>query len=762
MNAPLWSTKARPLSDIRELTEPSLVEIPRKPLPESSIVRKTSLSRNQSVRSVRSVRSNRRPSTDSHSAENRKPDAKEAENRGQESVGSANRGRASPQSPPLGADNTYSSVYSIPRSSVPPRSSSQPRRSTSRRRQNPALTESPAIRGTPSIPALPPPRESGNTIPARGHTNSPVRQIAARLDPVSCDTTRRVPSRTFIREPLTADVLEFPTHRHPRVALELELSAGLFVGGSCVEGTIQITVDDAVRVRHRRPLDIARISVDLVGVEEMTANRRATFLNLATELIDSEHPPPYSMVESQEQVAHDDPFWHLISSTTNVPFLLSLPLDVGPPPFQSKSARIRYMLCVTLLIREQMKQYVVRTSEDIMVLSVYDPEKALMSLPSPLTASDEYSRPRDSNIEGIKVTAGLHRQVWVSGTSIYVDVHVANNSRKNIKRIELQLERDILCYKHAAASTAEKSASQARIFDSNERSILSKSSIKQGTAGWNGIAAHTTHIRTCDLELPRGHATVKCGKFFEVRYFLNVIVSSAHTKLVTVQLPIVLIHMNSLDVVPNSVAQVAAAIEEKRYHQNFPKNQQSPGQLERRPSHHSVQGRAWNAPRMQSLERMRKQAEDIEELGQILDNSPRKFGTTRHAFNYHTPPSNRKGRVLEGGDAEEVKRRLRHVRSSETVASKKTVKRGFSLRGRRTGAGSALGFFREAEVREDMDLGGVTLGGDGSFQSRLEAARERQYQFKKKKSVERWKGMGWIKGGGGDKDKDKDKPESWI
>jgi hypothetical protein len=78
-------------------------------------------------------------------------------------------------------------------------------------------------------------------------------------------------------------------------------------------------------------------------------------------------------------------------------------------------------------------------------------EKALMSLPSPLTASDEWVKPRETTIEVVRVTAGLHRQVWVSGTSIYVDVHVANSSRKTIKKIELQLERDILCYKHVCA-----------------------------------------------------------------------------------------------------------------------------------------------------------------------------------------------------------------------------------------------------------------------------------------------------------------------
>lgn len=69
------------------------------------------------------------------------------------------------------------------------------------------------------------------------------------------------------------------------------------------------------------------------------------------------------------------------------------------------------------------------------------------------------------------------------------------------------------CPFQAAASTIEKSASQARIFDSNERSTLTRNTIKAGTTHcWNGVAAHSSELRTCDLELPRGHATVKCGE----------------------------------------------------------------------------------------------------------------------------------------------------------------------------------------------------------------------------------------------------------
>jgi hypothetical protein len=68
-------------------------------------------------------------------------------------------------------------------------------------------------------------------------------------------------------------------------------------------------------------------------------------------------------------------------------------------------------------------------------------------------------RTRDTGIKVIRVTAGLHRQVWVSGTRIYVDVHIVNESRKIIKKIELQLERDILCYKHVRYHTRHRNHS---------------------------------------------------------------------------------------------------------------------------------------------------------------------------------------------------------------------------------------------------------------------------------------------------------------
>jgi hypothetical protein len=375
INASSWA-KIRPLSDIRELTEPSLADTVARKVHSnnhSQCASRPDLSRKPSVASKR------RPSIDKRNVESREPDRKTGfENTGGKPI---HRGRSSrTPSPPSPADNnSISSIYSIPPSSVPPRSSSQTRaRSASRTR--PPLQQ--AAQRTPVVTAhnpapnivLPPPLAQGGsrTIPRRGQSQSPLRHIAARLDPISHDTNRRVPSKTFVREPLSKELLEFPSHRHPRIELGLDLTAGIFVGGGSIEGTVQIKVDDAERIRHRRTLDIARISIDLLGLEEMSGNRRCVFLNLATELIDENNPPPANMVDKQELSGFNDFFWHLMPSVTNLAFNISLPLNVGPPPFHSKNARIRYVLCVSLLVRDHGRQYIVRTSEDITVLSIYD------------------------------------------------------------------------------------------------------------------------------------------------------------------------------------------------------------------------------------------------------------------------------------------------------------------------------------------------------------------------------------------------------
>jgi len=197
-------------------------------------------------------------------------------------------------------------------------------------------------------------------------------------------------------------------------------------------------------------------------------------------------------------------------------------------------------------------------------------------------------------------------------------------------------------------------------------------------------------------------------------------------------------------VVPNSIAQVAAAIEEKRVHHH----------LDRRPSY-SIQGRAFAAPRMQSLDRMQAELDNLILQHHEVDSSPRCYRDLRpmrSTWSFQTPPSNRKARLIKGDDVEGLRRRLRHVASSETNRTNAAAQSARSSSIRRLAA-TSLGF-REAEV-DDHQGSAVAVAGAGcsvgaggacksatgsnadSFKSCLEAARARQFQFEGRKNKDR-------------------------
>lgn len=358
-----WPATARPLSDIRELTEPSLLDaISRKPAGESSrqrgMNRQSSMRRGPSLRRGGSVRIVE-PSADS---------GYHCETEDSDLTGDS----------PASAHDT-SSMYSIPFSSIPPRASSQVRDATKTVRSNLSRTS----------PAPP----QGYTVPNRGHSRSPVKQAGIRLDPVTSQSSRRVPSQTLVRTPHPKDILEYPTHRHPRIGLDLQVVAPLFVGGGSIEGCVRITVDDAERIRQKKNLTVGRLAVDLIGAEELSASRKSIFLSLGTELLDPEHPPPRNMIDPENRNQGIDSFWTLTPSFTSMPFMISLPLDTGPPPFHSKHARVRFILCATLLVKDSGKQYLVRCSQDIAVLSTYD-RKLAVTCSAQITADIEQQQRR--------------------------------------------------------------------------------------------------------------------------------------------------------------------------------------------------------------------------------------------------------------------------------------------------------------------------------------------------------------------------------
>ncbi|EXJ63804.1 hypothetical protein A1O7_00139 [Cladophialophora yegresii CBS 114405] len=457
-------------------------------------------------------------------------------------------------------------------------------------------------------------------IPNRGRAESPVRGSIARAAQ-SSEILRPSLARTFIRTSPPHEVLDNGSSRHPRVELSISLPSPLCVGGGAVEGQLTIQVDGGVaRKPKTKPMYITRACVDVIGVEEISDGRRWVFLSLATELFDKENPPPPSLVTSQHPEPGPDLWWEMKPATSVIPFCVNLPLKLGPPPYSSKQASIRYLLCPSIVVKTGDKRIVIRQTWKVQMLTVHDPEKALASLPSPLLATDTLYLAREPDVQTVKLTAGLHRQTWVNGGMIFIDVHVANTTAKAVKKIEVQLEKSTLWYIHAPAGTAEKSANYLRLPKRTDTDVVSGTTLKRSPA-WRGVPAHSSDVRTIELEAPRGHVTISTGRFFEVRYFVNVVLTLKMFKTVAVQLPVTIIPINSLDIPPNSLAQVAASIEAKRA-KTVPVPPSGP-------SHATFyQGQAFEIPVRRSIERARQEASlpsvDLRNLTNDVDKSPRR------------------------------------------------------------------------------------------------------------------------------------------
>ncbi|KAL8915320.1 MAG: hypothetical protein Q9171_000190 [Xanthocarpia ochracea] len=460
----------------------------------------------------------------------------------------------------------------------------------------------------PSLISIP--AEYGKTIPSRGRSTSPIRPGP------SAEKLRRAPSRTFIPLALPIDIFDFPRIPHTRINLAISVSSPVLIGGATAEGVVNLIIDGGLKKAKSSSklatMSIDRMSVSIVGIEKSGA-RQHMFSCLMTDLIDEAHPPPAEMARPNQPVS--DRLWEVTPSTTVLPYRLDLPIIVGPPPYKSRKNTITYLVSVLVEAKVGGKRSYVRESEEVIVLTVHDPEKALLNLPNPLVVTEEIQPSYRGSLETIELTAGVHRQTWISGYPLFVDVRVWNRGSKLVKKVELQLERMTFIYAHAAPSEEHGLGDTLRLPDRCEKEVLLKISCHT----WQ-VQPQSCALRTCSLPVPPGLVSVDAGRFFGVRFFLNIRIAISFTKHLTVQLPITLIHPNSIDIPPNSLAQVAATIEHKH------RNRQP---LTPDVTYNYRPGQAFLAARRQSFEQVARKTisqEEITSIGNAL-NDPEKLPT---------------------------------------------------------------------------------------------------------------------------------------
>ncbi|KAI5804421.1 hypothetical protein EDC01DRAFT_419079 [Geopyxis carbonaria] len=406
--------------------------------------------------------------------------------------------------------------------------------------------------------------------------------IEDELDVTLNDANQAI-AKTFIRPEPPAELLDYPVAFHPRVTLHMTITQPLYIGGSSVDGRLNIHI----RGTRLDDIRLGRVSVDIAGVEELSFSRKTMFMSIASELIDEDHPPPAAMLMPSDN--EQKTFWKVKPSRSFLPFRLNLPLNVGPGSFNSVRARIRYVIHGTIMISINGSKSIVRCSRDIRIISALDPESALLPLETPLLSTEEHAL-RWGGHKTLKVTAGLHRAVWVAGTAAYVDVNIVNNTNRRVRSIKCKLRRHILAYKNTVALTENKSAGHLRVPNWIEKKTLSHSELNIGSR-WKGVKGSQLDVVTCEIDIPRNEISVKMGRYFEVKYLVDVAVCTLAARTVRVQLPVTVVHMNSLDIMPNDLPAVTKAIRQK-YGRDTAKSY--------------LAGRAFTAPREQAAKKLQK------------------------------------------------------------------------------------------------------------------------------------------------------------
>lgn len=144
----------------------------------------------------------------------------------------------------------------------------------------------------------------------------------------------------------------------------------IFVGGATMEGDVHLVIDGGGPEKKRvksSSVSIGRISVMLVGIESCKG-RQEIFRALTTNIADAGHSLPSHMAPEKTP----ENMWSVAPSSARLPFRLDLPVAMGPPPYESKKAGIRYMASVTVEASVQGKLHIARLSREIAVLSVHD------------------------------------------------------------------------------------------------------------------------------------------------------------------------------------------------------------------------------------------------------------------------------------------------------------------------------------------------------------------------------------------------------
>ncbi|KAJ1035752.1 hypothetical protein NDA13_000412 [Ustilago tritici] len=371
-----------------------------------------------------------------------------------------------------------------------------------------------------------------------------------------------------------------------RVEVDLVLESDLVVEGGTLQGRMQIRVRKGSE--KEGGVFLAQPKIRVVGFEELLADDTRYIFYHHASVIDGDRSnngpsEPYYLHDSPTLSTPETASFSALAcfnggpdaegyaegkvGSHSIPFSLELPVSKGAKgSYRGKNAVVRYIVIGSVKLKSASgaNRSIAHFYRHVDLFPYLDPAVILSSALKPIqvTSSKGLFLGRSGKVH---LMASLHRNTWVAGQRVYINVGIQNDTSKKINGMTLSLIRTVTLYKprleldmdnHSARRELDPDACQT----STTRKKIAEEELEMGQKGsrgvvtargwWTGVEPGQRVESSHYMHIPGDALSISRGRHVEVVYSIKVSIGSSLSSDVSVELPVRVINFFSLDPPP--------------------------------------------------------------------------------------------------------------------------------------------------------------------------------------------------------------------
>ncbi|KAI8592016.1 hypothetical protein BDZ88DRAFT_409323 [Geranomyces variabilis] len=229
-----------------------------------------------------------------------------------------------------------------------------------------------------------------------------------------------------------------------KLSVEIWFDSTIFVAGGTLHGRMRLTSTAEKSMR------LGEIAVELNGYEEVTDKDYARSQAFLTSRIvfQGERMPPSNAVRGPAKGG----YWQANKGKTTFPFAFRLPADAPSSYSFQNLANLRYLVTGVVQYQRHGKSDSLIRSKEAFVVESWSQAHSRNG-DDPVRARN-HRRPWFSGGGEVHIEGTIQKSCFTSGSDVYVELRVRNESRRRVQGIKLALVKKLLMLKEGASESS--------------------------------------------------------------------------------------------------------------------------------------------------------------------------------------------------------------------------------------------------------------------------------------------------------------------